>query len=148
MRGVVVLTAMLLAGCGGASTTSTTKVEQDGRTVTVEGGGATVTTGAGIACANKADFAPVYAGSTIKLCVSAPVEATGRISGSVSYTNAATPAAVLAWSKQQALAGGFKVNFETDTTFSARADDKRSLVVMVAPDGSGSQVTVNWGREP
>jgi hypothetical protein len=147
MRSAICLAALLLAGCGGG-TTSTTTVTQDGKTVAVEGGGAKLTTGAGIACSNKPDFAPVHAGSTIKLCVSAPVEATGRTSGSVSYSNAATPAAVLAWSKAQALGAGFKVNFETETTFSAQTEDKKSLVVMAAPEGSGSQVTVNWGMEP
>lgn len=150
MRSAIVLTAVLLAGCGGAGTTNTTttKIDTDGTTVTTESGGAKLTTGTAIDCSSKPDFAPVYAGSTINVCASAPVEATGRVSGTLVYTNAAAPAAILAWSKEQALGGGFKANFETDTTFSARADDKRTLVVMVAAADSGSQVTVNWGREP
>lgn len=157
MRIAILIPAALLAGCGGqgSSTTVThdgskTTVTSDGSKVTVESNGAKLTTGtgAGIECANKPDFAPVYAGSTILTCVSGGTQDGKRESGSVFYSNPAAAAAILAWSKAEVVKAGFEPRLETQQMFSATNGDQRSIMVMVNPKDSGTEVSVSWGISP
>jgi hypothetical protein len=145
--------AALLAGCGGSpSTTSATTTasssSENGSAGASVGSVAAVTGGVEGSndCSKKPDFAPVYAGGTIRVCSSAHFDAANRTSGTVSYTTAAAPAAVLAWSKEQAAKAGLAERLSTDKMFSAGEGARRTLMVMALPDGSGSRVTVNWGK--
>jgi predicted lipoprotein with Yx(FWY)xxD motif len=150
MRGALLIGAVLLAGCGGKP--SATVVTKDGTVVAKSDGSVTVTTAnesatltAGAeSCTTKPDFAPVYAGASIKACVAG--DALGRHSGSITYTVAAAPAAVLAWSKAEGDKAGLKQNLLTDSMLSASEGEKRTLAVIVTPEGSGSSVIVNWGQ--
>lgn len=95
-------------------------------------------------CSKKPDFAPVYAGATIRVCSSAHFDATGKDAGTVSYGTSAAPAEVLAWSRSEATRSGLAERLATDKMFSAGRAGK-TLMVMALPEGSGSKVTVNWG---
>lgn len=138
---------VLLAGCGGVTTTSTTTKTDNGTTAV-----STTNAPAGLSgsnnCDKNPDFAPIYAGAAISVCSSAHIEATGRDSGTVSYTTPAAPAAVLAWSKEQATKSGLTQRAADDKMFSAGEGNKRTLMVMALPEGTGSRVTVNWGKQP
>jgi hypothetical protein len=146
--------AALLAGCGGgntSSTTTTTSTTSNGTTTTStsdSAGSVTALTG-GVEgsndCSKNPDFVPIYAGGTIKVCSSAHFDSTHKTSGSVSYTTPAAPAAVLAWSEAQAARAGLPKRMSAGTSMlSFGAADKRMMVVIAMPDGSGSKVTVNW----
>ena len=149
--------AALLTACGGGSTSSSTT------TTTTTGNGAVTTTstsnsarigrGADGRRARAATIAartpispPVYAGGTIKVCSSAHFEATHKTSGSFSYTTAAAPAAVLAWSKEQAAKSGPRRAHVDRRMLSIGEGNKRMMVVFARPEGSGSRVTVNWTK--
>jgi len=124
------LLALLLAGCGQSATVTEGKdggvtVEKDGTTVSVNGKD----------CA-RASFVPLYADAKITTCVAENKR------GTVIYTSAATPGAVLAWYRAAAEKAGLKVNLQTDMNLSA-SEGKRTLMVMAGP---GNQVTVNWGE--
>ena len=150
MRSALLIGAILLAGCG--SKPSTTVVTKDGTVVAKSDGSVTVTAGNETAtitagaenCATKPDFVPVHAGASIKACVAG--DALGRHSGSITYMVAAAPAAVLAWSKAEGDKAGLKQNLLTDSMYSAGDGEKRTLAVIVTPEGSGSSVIVNWGQ--
>ena len=127
--GVAGALAALLAGCGSPGTS----VTQDGNgSVNVTTPGATVTVNGGATCAHP-DFAPLYADAKITTCAV----------GTVIYTTAATPAAILAWTRDQAGKSGLKIDLATDMNLSA-TEGSRNLMVMAMPEGTGSQVTVNW----
>lgn len=132
----------LLAGCGGGAPQQSTTVTPgaDG-SVTVAGSNASVTVNA-TEC-KKPDYAPTYADAKITTCVGDEQDAR-ESRGSVMYTSAAAPAAVLAWSKEQAVKSGLEVSLQNDMSVSA-SDGDRTLMVMAMPQGSGSQVSVNWG---
>ena len=98
-------------------------------------------------CSKKPDFAPVYAGATIRVCSSAHFDATGKDAGTVAYGTTAAPAEVLAWSRSEATKSGLAERLATDKMFSAGRAGK-TLMVMALPEGSGSKVTVNWGVTP
>lgn len=146
MRSTILLTGLLLAACGSGPTTTVTT--GDGTTVkTGADGSAEVVIGnaATASCADKPDYVPVYADAKLVTCASGNVGATGRNSGTLIYTSAAPPAAVLAWSKAEAEKAGLSPRLSTDTMFSAGEGNKRNLAVMAAGVESGSQITVNWG---
>ena len=150
MRSALLIGAILLAGCG--SKPSTTVVTKDGTVTAKSDGSVTVTTGNETAtitagaenCASKPDYVPVYAGAAIKACVAG--DAMGRHSGSVTYTVGAAPATVLAWSKDEGAKAGFTQRLLSDSMYSATQGEKRTLAVIVTPEGSGSSVIVNWGE--
>lgn len=98
-------------------------------------------------CSKKPDFAPIYAGATIRVCSSAHFDATGKDAGTVAYGTSAAPAQVLAWSRGEATRSGLAERLATDKMFSAGRAGK-TLMVMALPEGSGSKVTVNWGVTP
>ncbi len=131
--------AVLLAGCGGAKPAANTKGSD---IVTAVTGGVQGSND----CSRNPDFAPVYAGATIKVCSMAHFDATAKDAGSFNYTTPVAPAVVLAWSKEQAVKAGLTERLSTDKMFSAGEGSKRTLMVMALPDGTGSRVTVNWGK--
>ncbi|MES2442683.1 MAG: hypothetical protein V4574_07615 [Pseudomonadota bacterium] len=143
----------LLAGCGGASTTATS-TSTSTTTTTANTTDATATTVAALTggvegsndCGKNPDFAPIYAGGAITTCSSAHFDATHKTSGSVSYTTPTAPAAVLAWSKEQAAASGLSQRLANPTMISFGEGAKRSLVVIALAEGAGSRVTVNWTK--
>lgn len=143
--------AALLTGCGGAGTSTTTVTTSNGTTTstTTSTDSLTALTG-GVEgsndCSKNPDFAPVYAGGTIKVCSSAHFDATKKTSGSFSYTTPAAPAEVLAFSKEQATKSGLSERIASDKMYSAGEGTKRSLVVITLPDGSGTRATVNWTK--
>ena len=128
--------ALLLAGCNqGATVTKTpdggVTVEKDGATVTVNSKDCT-----------RASFVPLYADAKVTTCVASK---DGDKRGTIIYTSAATPAAVLAWYKAEAEKAGLKVTLQTDMNLSA-SEGKRTLMVMAMMQGSDNQVSVNWGE--
>jgi hypothetical protein len=130
---------LALAGCGGGSQSA------DG----VQGKVAEIASAKGSnSCDKNPDFAPIYADAVVKVCSSAHFDATGKDAGTVSYTTAATPATVIAWAKEQAAKSGLAARIETDKMFSAGEGTKRTMAMFVRPEGSGSNVTVNWGKAP
>ncbi|MDF7774247.1 hypothetical protein P1X14_03210 [Sphingomonas sp. AOB5] len=99
-------------------------------------------------CAKNPDFAPIYTDAKINVCSSAHFDATGKDAGTVSYSSAAAPAVILAWSKEHATKSGLAERISNDKMFSAGEGNKRTIMVMALPEGSGSKVTVNWGKAP
>jgi len=129
MRRAILLGALMIAGCRPSVTATDTVIAgaED--------------------CGRKPAFVPLYADAKVTLCSSGHDDATRKDSGMLLYASAAAPAAVLAWSKDQALKAGLAERLSTPEMFSAADGEKRTVMVMAAPKGSGSQVTLNWGRE-
>ncbi|MBO9714230.1 hypothetical protein [Sphingomonas sp.] len=140
MRKSLVLTGLLLAGCGG----------HGGGNESAEAPGAAATAAAAAnpstaSCADKPEFVPVIAGAALVNCASGDVDATGRHSGMLVYTTQATPGAVLAWSKAEAGKAGLGLKMDMETMISA-GDGDRTLAVFTTPEQPrGARVTVNWG---
>jgi len=129
----------LLAACGG-SASSTSENTTTATSIAAVTGGVEGSNN----CSKNPDFVAIYAGGTIRVCSSAHFDATHKTSGSVSYTTPAAPAAVLAWSKEQAVKAGLPERMSTDSMVSVGEANKRTMAVFALPDGSGSKVTVNW----
>lgn len=119
--------ALLLASCGPSAGPGVT-VEKDGKKVSIGGRD----------CA-RATFVPVYADAKITTCV------TEEKRGSLIYASAATPGAVLAWTKAEAEKAGLKVTLQTDMNLAA-SEGNRKLMVMAMMSGSENQVSVNWSE--
>jgi ABC-type enterochelin transport system substrate-binding protein len=137
---------LLLGACGGGGSSSTTTAStsepasDSAASATALAGGVSGST----ECAKNPDFVGIYAGGTIKTCSSAHFDSTHKTSGSVSYTTPAAPAAVLAWSEDQAAKAGLPKRMSAASMVSVGEADKRMMVVIALPDGAGSKVTVNW----
>lgn len=129
MKRAILLAALLVAGCGRSATATDTVIAgaED--------------------CGKKPAFVPLYADAKVTLCSSNHDDATRKDSGMLLYTSAAAPAAVLAWSKAEALKAGLAERLTTPEMFSAADGEKRNVMVMVASKGDGSQITLNWDRE-
>jgi hypothetical protein len=129
MRRAILLGALLVAGCGPSATSTDTAIAgaED--------------------CGKKPAFVPLYADAKVTLCSANHDDATRRDSGMILYASAAAPAAVLAWSKAEAAKAGLAERLSTPEMFSAGEGDRRTVMVMAAAKGTGSQVTLNWGRE-
>ena len=138
--------AALLSACGGGTGTATTSdpAGQNVAMAAAEGTPAVVTAAA--ECKAKPDFVPVYGDATVILCTSGPAQP-DQESGTIVYTTSATPRTVLGWSRAQANASGLGQRMLNETMYSAGEANERSLMVMVAPEGDGAKVTVNWGRK-
>lgn len=144
MRFAALGLTMLLAACGGAKTSGTG--DPAARNVAVAGAvGAPVTETAAVECTQKPDFVPVYREARIATCTSTG-KARGPQSGTIVYTTAAAPNIALAWSRAQANASGLGQRSSSETMYSAGEAIKRSIMIVVEPQGSGTRVTVNWGR--
>ncbi|MDH4746329.1 hypothetical protein OMP43_20070 [Sphingomonas sp. CBMAI 2297] len=141
MRGAVTGLALLAAACGGPRTTND-PAAQNVIEATSKGVPAKVAAGT---CNDKPDFVPVYKEAKIISCTSGDVAATGKRSGTVIYTDFAAPPAILAWSKEQAIASGLTPGIEDRKSFSAADGDRRTLRVMAEPGTAVTNVTVNWG---
>jgi len=136
---------MLLAACGGGPDTSGTSnpAAQNVAVAAAEGTPAAQT--AAVECTKKPDFVPIYGDAKISLCTSTGDEGSQQ-SGTIIYTTAAAPNVALAWSREQANASGLGQRMLSETMYSAGETTKRSIMVLVEPEGSGTRVTVNWGR--
>ncbi|MES2442684.1 MAG: hypothetical protein V4574_07620 [Pseudomonadota bacterium] len=122
--------AVLLAGCGGS---------RDVASDTAIAGNKD--------CGKKPDFVALEADASVTLCSANHDDAARRDGGTIVYTSAAAPAAVLAAAKAQAAKAGLAEQLSTPEMFSSAEGDRRTVMVMAAPQGAGSQVTVSWGRE-
>lgn len=133
--------ALLLAlgACGGDKPV-------DGANLSIANANLDVTTG-DAACSQRPPHAPVYADASYVTCAAGAISATSKVSGTVVYETAAAPAAVLAWSKAEAIKAGLTEQLSSADMISATEGD-RTVMVMAQPRGSGSMVTVNWGRAP
>ncbi|HWU94758.1 MAG TPA: hypothetical protein VN029_04125 [Sphingomonas sp.] len=141
MRGAVIGLALLLAACGGPKTTDDPAAQN---VIDAASKGTSAAVAAGT-CAGKPDFVPIYKEAKIISCTSGDVAATGKRSGTVIYTDFASPSSILTWSKQQALASGLALSIEDGTSFSAAEGGKRTLRVMAETGTARTNVTVNWG---
>jgi hypothetical protein len=147
MRRTLLMAAILLAGCGGQPANTTTA------TGTAASGAPAITSktplGTGTTdCSTTPDFAPIYPGATIVDCSSHHFDSTGKDAGSViSHTDAA-PAAVLAWAKEATAKAGLKPGISLPDMYSAIDGTKRTTMIHVEADGSGTKVVTNWGKTP
>ncbi|RYY27824.1 MAG: hypothetical protein EOP62_04980 [Sphingomonadales bacterium] len=128
MRWAALGLTMLINACGGGS----------------EVPGAPANGIGAVACDTKPDFVPVYADAQISVCTATGTEG-GQQSGTIIYTTAASPKLALSWSRAQANASGLGQRMMSETMYSAGETTRRSLMVLVEPEGSGTRVTVNWG---
>lgn len=145
--------ALLLAGCGGgttvtSNTSSTTSTSTREPASDAKMADPLTASGGSNDCSKNPDFAPIYAGATIKVCSSTHFGNTGKDAGSVSYTTDAAPAAVIAFARERAAKAGLTVRIESETMLSASEGSKRGFAMFASPDGSGTKVTVNWNRTP
>ena len=140
--------AALLSACGSGGPDAATTNDPAAQNVALaaaEGTPAAVT--AAIECKAKPDFVPVYGDATVTSCTSGAGVQPGHESGTIVYTTSADPKTVLGWSRAQANASGLGQRALSETMYSAGEASKRSLMVLVAPEGAGAKVTVNWGRD-
>ena len=98
-------------------------------------------------CSKLPDFVPLYANAKVSTCVSGGGADPGHESGTVIYTVAAEPAAILAWYKNKADGAGLPKVISTDAMYGAREGSKRSIMVMTDKQATATKVTVNWGRD-
>jgi len=146
MRFAALGLAALLSACGGADTATTSNpAAQNVALAAAEGTPAVVTANA--ECKAKPDFVPVYGDATVILCTSGAGVQPDHESGTIVYTSSASPKTVLGWSREQANASGLGQRMLTETMYSAGEATRRSIMVMVEPEGAGAKVTVNWGRD-
>jgi hypothetical protein len=142
MRGAVIGLAFLAAACGGPKTTDD-PAAQNVIDATSKGVPAKVAAGT---CNDKPAWVPLYKEAKIISCTSGEVAVTGKRSGTVIYTDFASPSSILAWSKQQALAQGLSLSIEDGKSFSASQGNTRTLRVMAESATAVTNVTVNWGE--
>lgn len=142
MRGAVIGLALLAAACGGPKTTDD-PAAQNVIDATSKGVPASVAAGT---CNDKPAWVPIYKEAKIVSCTSGDVAVTGKRSGTVMYTDFASPSTILTWSKQQALAQGLSLSIEDGRSFSAGQGNQRTLRVMAESATAVTNVTVNWGE--
>lgn len=142
MRGAVIGLALLAAACGGPKTTDD-PAAQNVIDATSKGVPAKVAAGT---CNDKPAWVPLYKEAKIISCTSGDVGVTGKRSGTVIYTDFASPSSILAWSKQQALAQGLSLGIEDGRSFNAGQGNTRTLRVMAESATAVTNVTVNWGE--
>jgi hypothetical protein len=145
MRLAIVGLTALLAACGAGPETSGTNDSAGQNVAAAAAAGTPAVQTASAECDKKPDFAPVYRDAKISACVSDGTPG-GQQSGTIVYTTPAEPKTVLGWSREQANASGLGQRMLSDTMYSAGETTKRSIMIVVEPEGSGSRVTVNWGR--
>jgi hypothetical protein len=141
MRMVVIGLALLAAGCGGPKTTDD-PAAQNVIDATSKGVPAKVAAGT---CNDRPAWVPIFKEAKIISCTSADIAVTGKHSGTVIYTDFASPSSVLTWSKEQAISAGLALRMEDGKSFSAGEGDKRTLMVIAESGTATTNVTVNWG---
>ncbi|WHU01635.1 hypothetical protein [Sphingomonas sp. NIBR02145] len=141
MRGAVIGLVFLATACGGPKTTDDPAAQN---VIDAASKGTPAAVAAGT-CAGKPDWVPIYKEAKIISCTSGDVAVTGKRSGTVIYTDFATPSSILTWSKQQAMASGLALSIEDGRSFSAAQGDARTLRVMAESGTARTNVTVNWG---
>ncbi|MES2986766.1 MAG: hypothetical protein V4808_02560 [Pseudomonadota bacterium] len=138
--------AILLAACGDSGTgTSGTSNPAAQNVAAAAATGTPANETAAVECGKKPDFVPVYADAKITICTTEGAEGSQQ-SGTVIYTTAVAPNVALAWSREQANASGLGQRMLSETMYSAGETSKRSIMIVVEPEGAGARVTVNWGR--
>jgi len=129
MRAGLIVLALLLSGCG------------------PRGGdlpGDTAIAGAPD-CGKKPGFVSIQPDAKVLVC--SVSHEPRKDSGTLIYTTATAPAALLATVKDAAVKAGLEEKISTPETFSAGQGDRRSLTVMASPKDAGSQITLMWSRE-
>jgi len=132
---------LLVTACGGPKTTD----DPDAQNVIDAASKGTSAAVAAGTCANTPEFVPIYKEAKVISCTSSDVAVTGKRSGTVIYTNFASPSTILTWSKQQAIASGLALRIEDGRSFNAAQGDARTLRVLVESGTARTNVTVNWG---
>lgn len=134
-----VLFALLLVGCGKGD-----KPTADAGAAAPPAAPAVATTG----CDSLPDFAPLYAGAVVSGCFKgASTVRDNHDSGTAIFAVTTAPAEVLAWYKAQTAAKGLAPSLSSQTMYSARDGEKRTVMVMTTAKDGGTQVTINWGRD-
>jgi hypothetical protein len=96
-------------------------------------------------CGKKPAFVPIQPDAKVLVCNIN--HEPSRDGGTLIYTSAAAPAAVLAAVKDASVKAGFDAKISTPETFSASQGEHRSVMVMAAPKNAGSQITLTWSRD-
>lgn len=143
MRAAVIGLAVLAGACGGPKTTSDPAAQN---VIDAASKGTPAAVAAGT-CSDRPDWVPIYKEAKLLSCTSGDVAVTGRRSGTVIYTDFASPSSVIAWSKQQAIAQGLSLTIEDGKSFSASQGDQRTLRVLAESGTAVTNVTVNWGAK-
>lgn len=131
-----VLAVLLLAGCGGDKQSE----QADASANAVAEGGQTVD------CSGLPEHVPLMADAKVSVCTRGEAMP-GRISGTVVYSTAANPDAVIAFYKERTAAIGLEPGITAPGAFSAREGTKRTVMIMPEIEGTGSKVRVNWGQD-
>lgn len=145
MRTGLLVAVLVLGACSGGKAGS----DDANATTAAAAASAPAAGAASVACDIKPDFVPVRTGATITLCTKGAGVGANRESGSILYTTDADAKTVKAWSLAQAQASGLAKALDSDSPsamFSARGSGNRTLMVIAEAEGTGSKVTVNWGR--
>lgn len=135
---------MLLAACGGGTKTVGTSDAGGQNVAAAAATGTPANQTASVECGKKPDFVPVYADAQISVCTTEGSPGSQQ-SGTIIYTTAAAPNVALGWSREQANASGLGQRMLSETMYSAGETTKRSIMVLVEAEGTGTRVTVNWG---
>lgn len=128
----------LLAACGGGG--DKTATQGDGKVVSVAAGAA-------VECKDLPPYAELMSDAAVSVCSRGQTRP-GHVSGSVLYTSAMAPEAVIAFYKEKAAAAGLHDGMNVPGMYSAVDGAKRSMMVMpkVKDDGK-THVVLNWGRD-
>ncbi|WP_227698548.1 hypothetical protein [Sphingomonas hengshuiensis] len=89
---------------------------------------------------------PLYADAQVTSCISGPDGLPNHVSGTIVYTTAATPKAVLGWSRSQIDASGLAHRSLSENKYEAGEERRRSIMVVVDSYQGRTRVTLNWGR--
>lgn len=131
-----ILAALLLAGCGGEKKAE--QAEASANAVAV--GGETVE------CTGLPEHVALLPDAKVSVCTRGEAMP-GRISGSVVYSTASNPDAVIAFYKEKTAAAGLQPGISAPGTFSAREGTRRTVMIMPEVEGTGSKVRLNWGQD-
>jgi hypothetical protein len=125
-----------LAGCGGDKA-----AEQEGASAN-----AVAAAGDAVECTGLPDHVALMPDAKVSLCTRAEA-IPGRISGTVIFTTASNPDAVIAFYKEKTAAAGLQPGITAPGAYSAREGTKRTMMVLPEAAGSGSKVSLNWGQD-
>ncbi|MGC9953185.1 MAG: hypothetical protein ABSD21_02760 [Rhizomicrobium sp.] len=153
---VAIAAAAFVAGCD-QHPSKTVKIKGKDGSVTITSNGEHVTMKSdngkttveintnGLGNQRLPDFAPVYPGAQVKGSVTAQTEG----GGTFAFESSAAPEKVIAFYKDKAKSAGLAEKLSMSgnggMTYVASADDgKKTLQVIAAKSGTGSQVEVYW----
>lgn len=145
MRWLVLGTAAMLAGCGGAPAGN-----EAAKVKGAQPGPATPIDPAHVKCDQLPDFVVLRPDAQIQTCTSGKGPSPRRESGTVIYLTADKAADVIAWYRAQAKAFEMQDALVADTPnpmYSARDGTRRNFMVLTEGAGGRTKVTLNWGRD-